>query len=131
MSEEIRPGGATIVTSEAVEEEASNASAKRAKVTFMGNSYDLTALGALASGILVLVTCLTCGQVFYCLPVIPIILGIIGLVLARDSVDAERTRLWSWLGIGGGGITILLTIVAVAGYFFMVMFFVLIGQAQY
>ncbi len=90
------------------------------KASFLGNGVDLAALGALAAGVLVLLTCLTCGLSFYCLPVVPLLLGIIGLVLARTSVDAARTRLWSWIGIGSGGLAVLLAIFAVVGYFFFI-----------
>ncbi|MBN1248957.1 MAG: hypothetical protein JXC32_14955 [Anaerolineae bacterium] len=100
----------------------------RGKVTFRGNTYDLSALGAFAGGILVLVSCLTCGQAFYCLPVIPLILGLIGLVMAKDAVDEERTRLWSWLGIGGSGLALLFLIFAVFSYFAFIALIVLLSQ---
>ena len=95
----------------------------------MGNTYDLTALGAFAGGILVLASCLTCGQVVYCLPVIPLILGLIGLVMAKDAVDEERTRLWSWLGIGGGAIAIIFFVFAVLSYFAFIAFIIALSQS--
>ncbi len=100
------------------------------KATFLGNGIDLTALIALASGVLVLLTCLTCGSTFYCLPVIALVLGIIGLVLARNSVDAARTRLWSWIGIGGGGVAVLLAVFTVVGYFFFIFLTILFSQGH-
>ena len=78
------------------------------KVTFRGNSYDLVAMGSLASAALILFTCVTCGMGYYCLPVLSVVLGAIGVLSARRAVEAERTRLWSWLGIGAGGILLLL-----------------------
>lgn len=102
---------------------------ERPKVTFMGNSYDVTSLGALASGILVLLSCLTCGQIFYCLPVLPVVLGIVGLVMAKQSIDPERTRLWSWLGIGGGGIALIVLAFAIVAYFGFVVFVAAMGIA--
>ncbi|MGC9467632.1 MAG: hypothetical protein ACP5HS_03495 [Anaerolineae bacterium] len=102
----------------------------RPKVTFRGNSYDLTALGAFASGIVVLLTCLTCGQFAYCLPAVPLVLGIIGLVMAGQSVDEERTKRWSWLGIGGGAFVALLAAAAILGYFVFVVFLVLLSNIQ-
>jgi len=78
----------------------------RPTVTFMGNTYDLASLGALASGGLLLFLCLTCNQGMLCLPAVPIAAGVIGLLSAKRAVDEKRTRLWSWLGIGAGGLAI-------------------------
>jgi hypothetical protein len=85
-------------------------------VTFQANTYDLMALGSLASGALLLFSCVTCNMGFYCLPLLPLALGIVGLVGARQSVQAERTRLWSWLGIGAGVIILLLFLLIMALY---------------
>ncbi len=97
--------------------------------TFRGNGLDMTALGALASGTLVLLSCLSCGQASYCLPVLPFLLGLIGLIGAKDSVDPKRTRLWSWLGIGSGAATLILMVLAVAAYMSFVLFLILISDA--
>lgn len=116
------------VMDEVRNEEATPGDPPRPRATFRGNGYDLTALGALATGVLVLLACATCGQLFTCLPIVPIILGFIGLIMARDAVDEERTRLWSWLGIGGGGLTLLLVTLLIAGYFAFVFFLILVSQ---
>lgn len=87
----------------------------RRTVTFMGNTYDLAALGALGSGALVLFSCLTCNLGYYCLPFIPLLLGLVGIVSAREAVNKERTRLWSWLGIGAGAVVIVAGILAIMG----------------
>ncbi len=84
-------------------------------VTFMGNTYDLAALGALGSGVLVLFSCLTCNMGYYCIPFIPLLLGLVGVVSARESINKERTQLWSWLGIGAGAIVIVMIILAFVG----------------
>jgi len=84
-------------------------------ITFMGNTYDLAALGALGSGVLVLFSCLTCNLGYYCLPVIPILLGLLGITSARDAINKERTQLWSWLGIGAGIVVIVAGILSVIG----------------
>lgn len=102
---------------------------ERPRVTFMGNTYDVVGLGALASGVLVLLSCLTCGQLFYCLPVVPVLLGVLGLVMAKDAVDGDRTRAWSWLGIGTGGVAVLLFAAAVVGYFAFIIFIVAMSQS--
>ncbi len=86
------------------------------EATFKGNTYDLAALGALISGIIALFSCVTCGMGIYCLPLVPLVLGLIGLLSARQSVQEERTRLWSWLGIAAGGFIVLLTIAGIVLY---------------
>lgn len=88
----------------------------RRTVTFMGNTYDLAALGALGSGAVVLFSCLTCNLGYYCLPFIPLLLGLVGIISAREAVNKERTRLWSWLGIGAGIVVIVAGILAVMGF---------------
>jgi hypothetical protein len=85
-------------------------------VTFQGNTYDLMSLGSLVVGALVLFSCLTCNAGFYCLPLVPIALGTIGLIGAHQSVQADRTRLWSWLGIAAGVIILLLLLLAIMLY---------------
>ncbi len=87
----------------------------RRTVTFMGNTYDLAALGALGTGALVLFSCLTCNMGYYCLPFIPLLLGLVGVVSAREAVNKERTQLWSWLGIGAGAVVIVMIVLASIG----------------
>jgi hypothetical protein len=82
--------------------------AEAPKVTFRGNTYDLISLGSLITGALLLFTCVTCNMGYYCLPVISLALGAVGLLSARQAVDEKRTKLWSWLGIAAGGIVLLL-----------------------
>lgn len=89
---------------------------ERPAVTFMGNTYDLTSLGALASGLLMLFICLTCNMGFYCLPFLPLALGLIGLFTARQALDSERTRRWSWVGVGVGGLMLVLMAAAIVVY---------------
>jgi hypothetical protein len=78
------------------------------QITFRGNSYDLMSVVGVTVGGMTLLTCATCNMGFYCLPLVPIILGIIGLVAAKDSVDPERTKLLSWLSVGSGAVIIIL-----------------------
>jgi hypothetical protein len=82
----------------------------------MGNTYDLAALVALTTGAVVLLLCLSCGWALYCLPVAPIIAGVIALLSLDRAVDPERTRLHAWLGIGGGGAAFLIMATVVLGY---------------
>jgi hypothetical protein len=85
-------------------------------VTFMGNTYDLASLVALITGAVLLLLCLTCGMGSYCLPLVPMLAGLVGLTSAARAADPERTRLYSWLGIGAGGLYILLALVLVVIY---------------
>lgn len=87
-----------------------------ARATFLGNTYDLAAMGALGSGMLALLSCVTCNTVYYCLPLLPIALGVVGLVAAEQSVNAHRTRTWSWIGIAAGIIIILVALAAIVLY---------------
>jgi hypothetical protein len=100
------------------------------EATFRGNTYDLAALGALTTGVVVLFSCLTCGFGFYCLPLVPLILGLIGLLSARQSVEEERTRLWSWLGIAAGGLMVLLIIAGVVLYIAFIVLAVVAGGSS-
>jgi hypothetical protein len=87
------------------------------ETTFTGNSIDLTSFGALSSAILLLFLCLTCNMGFYCLPLIPLILGIVGVGMARQSANPGRTKTLSWISIGVGGVVILLIFAAIMAYF--------------
>jgi hypothetical protein len=100
------------------------------EATFRGNAYDLAALGALSSGIVILFSCLTCNLGYYCLPLLPLVLGLIGLLSARQSVEEERTRLWSWLGIAAGGFIVLLVIAGVVLYIAFIVLAVVAGQGR-
>lgn len=99
-----------------VTEEASS----RPKVTFMGNSYDLAAVAGVTTAGATLFACGTCGSGFYCLPLVPVILGAIGLLSLKDSVDPERTKKLSWISIGVGGV--FLALVALLVLFYVVYF---------
>ena len=85
-------------------------------VTFRGNNYDLSVVVGATIGVMTLLSCATCNMGFYCLPIIPIVIGAIGLAQAKDSVDPDRTRLLSWISIGSGGIILLLILLLVIAY---------------
>ena len=101
----------------------------RPQVTFMGNSYDLTAVVAVVTGGVIAFSCLTCNLGYYCLPVVPVVLGLVGLLSAEDSVDPSRTRLLSWLGVGGGGIVLLLMVLALVLYLGFIILAIVLGAA--
>ena len=82
----------------------------RPTVTFMGNTYDLSSLVALIVGAVLLFVCLTCGIGGYCLPFVPIVAGGIALASASRAANPERTRLYSWLGIGAGAFYLLMIV---------------------
>ena len=79
--------------------------------TFIGNTNDMVAVvGAVTAGIAGL-CCITGGYGIYCLPIVPIVLGIAALINASQSVDPERTRRWGWVSLGvGGGVLVLLIV---------------------
>lgn len=104
---------------------------ERGRVTFQGNSYDLTSLGAVGIGVLMLLMCLTCNQISLCLPCLPLVLGIIGLAMAKDAVDEARTRTLSWIGIGSTALVVLLGTLAVVGYFAFLFFIIVVSQGNY
>ena len=101
----------------------------RPQVTFMGNSYDLVAVVAVVMGGIIFVSCLSCNTAWYCLPPLAVILGVVGLISAEDSIDPARTRLLSWLGIGGGAAVVVLTVLAFVVYFLFVFGMVMLGAA--
>jgi hypothetical protein len=92
----------------------------RPTVTFMGNAYDLTALGALASGVLILFMCGTCNMGFYCLPFVPLVLGLVGIIASRNAVDRQRTATFSWIALAIGIVVLILLAACVLLYFGMI-----------
>jgi hypothetical protein len=100
------------------------------RVTFLGNTYDLAAYGALISGIIVLASCLTCNTIYYCLPLAPIILGLIGVVSANQAVDARRTRIWSWIGIAAGGFFLLVVLAGIILYVAFIVLMIYLGKVD-
>ena len=64
------------------------------RVTFRGNSYDLASLVSLATGGLILFTCLTCYLRYYCMPIIPMVLGLVEVCcrLTRRSTPGAPGR---------------------------------------
>jgi hypothetical protein len=104
---------------------------QRPAVTFMGNSYDLASLGALVTGLLSLFMCLSCNMGFYCLPFLPIVLGLIGLLSASQAVDSDRTRTWSWIGLGAGVFFLVLMAAAIVLYLALVIYFISAGERVY
>ncbi|MBN1218801.1 MAG: hypothetical protein JXM69_07730 [Anaerolineae bacterium] len=100
-------------------------------VTFRGNGYDLAAVIGVTIGGMVLLSCVTCNLAYYAFPFIPIILGIVGLVLAKDSVEPERTKLLSWLSLGSGAIFLLLAFLCVLIYLGFIIFAVAVDSGGF
>ena len=90
--------------------------ATKPTITFQGNNYDLAAVVGVIIGSITLLSCATCNLGVYLLPFLPLILGLIGLITAKDSVNPERTRLLSWLSIGSSAVIILLILAVVILY---------------
>jgi hypothetical protein len=77
---------------------------------YHGNKYDLYALVAGTLGGTVIAMCASGNLLWYCLPIAPLVLGIIAMRNARTSLDPLRTRNLAWIGIAGGGLGTLLLI---------------------
>ena len=124
-SVELTPAEESELTPKPTPEEIPSSESNKPVVTFRGNGYDLSAVVAATIGGAVLLSCITCNMAYYILPFIPIVLGIVGLVAAKDSVDPERTKLLSWLGLGSGAFFLLVGFLCVLAYmgFFFFMFF--------
>ena len=56
--------------------------------------------------------CLSFNMALYCLPLVPLVLGIIALRSAKESINPNRTRNLAWIGIAG--VILLSTVVAYA-----------------
>ncbi|MBN2005909.1 MAG: hypothetical protein JXA21_21305 [Anaerolineae bacterium] len=80
-----------------------------------GNAADFTALGALASGLLTLFLCLSCGTGLWCLPALPVGLGVAGLLMAKRAVGEERSRRWSVIGLVAGMAVVAFLVLAMIG----------------
>jgi hypothetical protein len=85
-------------------------------ITFQGNNYDLAAVVGVTIGGITLLSCASFGLATYCMPFLPVILGVIGLVAAKDSVNPERTKLLSWISVGIGAVILLLILALVIIY---------------
>jgi hypothetical protein len=90
--------------------------ATKPTITFQGNNYDLAAVVGVIIGGITLLSCVTCNLGMYLLPFLPLILGLIGLITAKDSVNPERTRLLSWFSIGSSAVILLLILAVVILY---------------
>jgi hypothetical protein len=65
---------------------------------------------------------------YYCLPFITVVLGVVGVLSARQAVEAERAKLWSWLGIAAGGIVLLLIALFIVLYIGFIALAIATGQ---
>lgn len=119
--------GSLSVPEPSVDIASDNVHLPEAEITFQGNNYDLLSVVGVTIGGLVLLSCFTLNMIWYCFPMIAIILGAIGLAMAKDSVNPERTRLLSWLSLGSGAAILVLIILAVIAY---VVFIVAIMAAE-
>ncbi len=90
---------------------------------YSGNDYDVYALVAGTLGGSTLLLCMSYNLALYCLPILPLVLGIITLRNAHLSVDPKRSRNLAWLGIIGGGLGTLFTLALIA---FFILYFVFV-----
>jgi hypothetical protein len=81
------------------------------------NGNDLIALLAGISGVLSIATCFGVG-IALCvppLPLLPLLLGGIGLVGSRGASNPEKARILSWIGIAGGVGFVALVLLLIVG----------------
>jgi len=86
-------------------------------VTRQRNGNDVIALLACISGVISIATCFGIG-IAICvppLPLVPLLLGAIGLAGARNATRPEQARLFSWIGIVGGAGFVVVVLLAVIG----------------
>lgn len=116
-SEEMSPESATSAQSavEAAEVEpertVESAVASEPVHVYQGNGYDIAALLAAVLGGVALLSCGTLGYFIYCLPLLPLAVGVVALLTTRRAVDPQRSRVLSWVGVGAGAVTTLALIV--------------------
>lgn len=84
-------------------------------VRYQGNDNDLLAFLSMTVGLITLSSC--CGA-FYCLPFGGLLLGIIALMNAKDSINPRRARQHAWIGIGTGGCFVIIVLAIIAIYVF-------------
>lgn len=82
-------------------------------IMYKGNNQDLTAFVAMLAGLL---SAGICFGAIYCLPFFAALLGIIGLINAKDAVDPRRTRTQSWIALLTGGLISLACIGCIVAY---------------
>ena len=114
--------GSPPVPEPSVGEASATLTSPEAAVTFQGNNYDLLSIVAVTVGGLVLLSCVTFNLIWYCFPVIAVILGAIGLAMAKESVNPERTRLLSWISLGSGAAILVLIVLAILAYIGVIVF---------
>ncbi len=120
----------TLVTAEGSGGSAPAPNQTRPQVTFMGNSYDLMAVVSAVLGGLMVLSCFTCNFGYYCVPPVALVLGLVGLISTKDAVDADRTRLLSWLGVIGGGLVLLLIVLGIVAYVGLIILAVALGGSS-
>jgi hypothetical protein len=86
-------------------------------ITRQRNGNDIIALLACVSGVISIATCFGIGIAICAppLPLVPLLLGGIGLAGARNATKPDQARLFSWVGIIGGAGFVVLVLLAVIG----------------
>ncbi|PJF47678.1 MAG: hypothetical protein D6709_00960 [Chloroflexi bacterium] len=87
------------------------------RITRQRNGNDIIALLACISGIFSMATCFGIGIAICAppLPLVPLLLGSVGLAGARNATKPDQARLFSWIGIVGGAGFVVLVLLAVIG----------------
>ncbi len=121
---ELLHAGATVIPPERYAEgiahsQASAARAAQPAAPYRGNSTDLTALMAALSG---LGAILACAGLYYLLPLIAFVLGLVAWLQQKDALDPKRARWMSLVGLAGGSLFILAVL---AGFGLVALCFIL------
>lgn len=74
--------------------------------TYTGNQKDMNAFLGMVAGVGLVVTSCVPGAACL-LPIAALVLGIIGLRGADQALNPSRTRTYSWIAIGTGGLVLL------------------------
>jgi hypothetical protein len=94
-----------------VHSQASAARAPQADAPYKGNSTDLTALAALIAG---LGAILACAGLYYLIPLIAFILGLVAWLQYKDALNPQRARWMGLVGLAGGSLFILIVLAGLA-----------------
>lgn len=91
--------------------QASAAQIPQPDLPYKGNSTDLTALAALITG---LAAFLSCAGLYYAIPFIAFVLGLVAWLQAKDAFDPRRARWMGMVGLAGGSLFILAVLGVIA-----------------
>lgn len=84
---------------------------RQLETRYEGNSFDVYALIAGIVGVTSLAMCFTGNMLIYCLPLVPLVFGIIALRNSSRALNPSRTRTMGWIGIAAGALGVLVLLI--------------------